>query len=458
MQLDISIRNVQHIKHQHVSLSLQHNKLMCIAGKNSIGKTTLLRAIRNISYNDTFIQTAAPYIFNQDSSITYSVSTLDEDIVFGYNKFINSIDTKQNIPDELRRLINVELAIPHGERFSHFRRLADIDAQLRSKIAVGEFETPYELIEFLNKVYRNNSFSDLREVTIDNKTYYFILKDNDERFYIREDYLSSGEYFVINLYKQIIKEKKLIVIDEIDISLDASAQVNLISSLRELCIEYETNIVFTTHSLALIQTLDNDEIYFMDINEDTGVVSIQPRSFNYVKSIMFGFKGRDKYILTEDKRLEHYINWVISKIEPTPFYLYHVIYIGGGSQVKDIAIRNNDEEFFGPADNILAVLDGDQEGERYLEDLEGRYLLLPFRSIEKEVYAQYENEHPDIPRVPTIDGGNLKKRARNLFGQLTSKYNETQLISAERLYTLLEKEYPEEVQEFRARIIAFLNP
>ena len=39
----------------------------------------------------------------------------------------------------------------------------------------------------------------------------------------REDYLSSGEYFLIRLYRTIMSSARLIVIDEIDISLDAVA-------------------------------------------------------------------------------------------------------------------------------------------------------------------------------------------------------------------------------------------
>ncbi|HDZ9134498.1 TPA: hypothetical protein RUY93_003701, partial [Vibrio cholerae] len=138
---------------------------------------------------------------------------------------LQSVDTKQLIPNDIRNLFLVELPIPHGERFNQFKRLSDLDEEIRAKIALSQYSTPELLIEFLNAVYLDERFVNLKEVNIKGKSYYFILKDDNDRFYIREDYFSSGEYFVINLYRSILSEKKFIFIDEIDISLDSSAQV-----------------------------------------------------------------------------------------------------------------------------------------------------------------------------------------------------------------------------------------
>lgn len=226
------MQNVQHIKKQKAVFDLSQNSIICITGKNSVGKTTLIRAIRNLAINSTFQETAAPYIFQEDSSITYSIDGFDKDIEFTYNRFIKGIDSKQDIPEDIKSKIKVELPIPHGERFNHFRRLADIDEELRAKIAIGDYTTSNELVTFLEKIYGDNRFEGLKQVEIKKTSYYFILKDEIDRFYIREDYFSSGEYFVINLFKQIQQGKKLIVIDEIDISLDASAQVNLVEALH----------------------------------------------------------------------------------------------------------------------------------------------------------------------------------------------------------------------------------
>jgi len=457
LELTITVNNVQHVKKQQVTFDLSQNKITCITGKNSVGKTTLIRAIRNLVINSTFQETAAPYIFNKESTITYSIDGLESDIEFTYNRFINGVDSKQEIPDELKAMISVELPIPHGERFNHFRRLSGIDEELRAKIAVGEYKRPEELIFFLHRVYGDERFINLKQVDINKTAYYFILRDDGERYYIREDYFSSGEYFVVNLYKHIRQQKKLIVIDEIDISLDASAQVNLVKVLREFCNQYETNIVFTTHSLALMKTLDVDELYYMEQDQGSELITVNSRSYNFVKSIMYGFNGSDKYILTEDECLEDYIKHIIISSGESIFFKFKVIYVAGGTQVVDLMKRNSQDNFLSSNEHVMSVLDGDQAGEKYLNGHDN-ILLLPFPSIEKEIYQRYLDNDLNIPKVESIEGGSFSKRSKNLFWKLTRGYAGKQLMTQDDIYGYLEKINPEGVKVFKQQLLSFLNP
>lgn len=462
MNITITVENIQHIKKQEVTFDLSKNSIVCIAGKNSVGKTTLIRAIRNLIINSTFQETAAPYIFNNESKITYSVEGLANPIEFTYNRFLKAIDTKQDIPEWLRTIINVELPIPHGERFDHFRRLSGIDEALRAVIAklpIDDFIVPNELISFLKRIYGDNRFDQLKQVEISKTTYYFILKGEPERFYIREDYFSSGEYFVINLFKQIQQGKKLIVIDEIDISLDASAQVNLVNVLREYCQQYQTNIVFTTHSLALMKTLDDEELYYMELFEEHGnnQISVIPRSYNFVKSVMYGFTGFDRYILTEDACLANYIDYLITTSGENLFFQYKIIYIGGASQVIDLKNRNDEASFLSEHENILAVLDGDQIGKSYLRGVEN-VIYLPFLNIELELYERFKAGELTVSGLNKITNKKEIDRAKNLYKQLTQKRFNGALMPEVDVYSYLEQLNSEGVEGFKKQIIDFLNP
>ncbi|HFG1518879.1 TPA: hypothetical protein ACGFXQ_003561, partial [Vibrio cholerae] len=156
MNIEITLNNVQHVKELNFNLNAEDGRLVCLVGKNSVGKTTLLRAVRNIYLNNTFIETAAPYIFNEHSLLKYKFD--DTEISFTYNKRLQSVDTKQLIPDDIRNLFLVELPIPHGERFNQFKRLSDLDEEIRAKIALSQYSTPELLIEFLNAVYLDERF------------------------------------------------------------------------------------------------------------------------------------------------------------------------------------------------------------------------------------------------------------------------------------------------------------
>lgn len=442
MIFSCTINSVQHIKELSFVAEL-NNQVMCIVGKNGTGKTTLVRAIKNLNSTDTFAKTAAPYIFNKNSQISYRFN--DKSYVFRYNEKLKTIDTKDIIDKNIKNNIYVELPIPHGERFSNFQRLGEIDEELRRKIALKEYQTPNELIAFLSDIYQTNRFSNLKEVSIKKSKYYFILKEDN--FYIREDYLSSGEHFVINLYKMIQRRCKLIFIDEIDISLDASAQVNLLNELRKFCKEYEVNIVFTTHSLALIKKLNDFELYYMESNN--GIIAFKEASYNYVKSLLFGFKGWDKYILTEDPMLQNYIEHLISYKNIRTFYTYKIIHVGGHDRVVDLMNRNSIDEFFSRQENVITVLDGDQNHNQNYQNNE-KIVFIPFPSVEKQLFEHFKNnELPErcvFNKTPTNN--------KELYFSIRQK----SYMSEVEIFSFINEQKEAEVNAFAQRLSDFLNP
>lgn len=440
---DVSITNIQHIKELQFSIDLSKNTLTCIAGKNSVGKTTLIRAIKNITSADTFSKTASPYIFNDDSNIQYRID--GKEYSFNYRRKLNTIDSNEIIDEKIKSNIFVELPIPHGIRFNLFQKLSDIDEELRTKISLSQYSIPNNLISFLSKIYNSDRFDNIKEVTIKNEKYYFILKENN--FYIREDYFSSGEYFVIRLYKLIQKQCKLIVIDEIDISLDASAQTNLLTELREYCTSCQINIIFTTHSLPLMKTLLPSELYYMEGSNQK--IEIKNVSYNYVKSILFGFKGWDKYILTEDEMISDYLNHLISEIEEKTFYSYKIIYIGGASNVINLMKRNDTEGFFSLKTNIISVLDGDTENKKFSNN-DDRILFLPFNNIEHQLEIHYRNNEFNFEVSVT---GSEKKYSKNLLKQIIKNGHMTILD----VFKHINKAKKEETDELKKKLIKYLN-
>src|SRR5690606_10118626 len=127
---------------------------------------------------------------------------------------------------------------------------------------------------------------------------------------------------------------------------------------------YKINIIFTTHSLALIKTLDSKELYYLDQSKGK-VINV---SYNYIKSLLFGFSGYDKYILTEDRLLKTYIDYLIAEIEGIEFSKHIVIYIGGATNTVDLMRRSDKENFFSSQENVLTILDGDQQDKSYCKN------------------------------------------------------------------------------------------
>ncbi|MET4728542.1 ABC-type Mn2+/Zn2+ transport system ATPase subunit [Lysobacter enzymogenes] len=383
-RLRVKLEAIQHVTSLYLDIDLTANGLMCLVGRNGAGKTTLVRALKNLSNADTFVKTATPYAFSADSRIVYDLDGVS--VVFAYDAEIRSLNCHDPIPYKLRNLVAAELPMPHGSRFNSFQSASEADLDIRKTIALGTYSTPDELISFLNAVYESTRYSAMAEVKSRGKSYYALVRTDGT--YIREDYLSSGEHFLINLYRTIKGPAKLLVIDEIDISLDAAAQANLTAWLRAFCAQYGCKIIFTTHSLALMRQLEVDELFYME--ERGGEVSISPTSYSHAIAMLFGFIGYDRYILTEDKMLVSFIHHLIQKYCPETILRYKVIFIGGASQVSELLEANEAEEFLASPEKVVAILDADQRNEKFAGNV-GIHMI-PLDSVEEAILtASYED-------------------------------------------------------------------
>lgn len=383
-RLQVTLEAIQHVAHLHLDVDLSKSGLMCLVGRNGAGKTTLVRALRNLSNSDTFVRTATPYAFSKGSRIIYDLD--GEQITFAYNDVVRSLDCHEKISKELRNLIAAELPMPYGARFNYFRSASEADQDIRTAIALGTYDLPDELISFLNAVYETQRYSAMVEVRLRGKNYYALVREDGT--YVREDYLSSGEHFLINLFRTIKGPSKLLVIDEIDLSLDAAAQANLPGWLRGFCEKYDRKIIFTTHSLALMQQLEIEELFYME--EQNGGVSITPTSFSQAMLKLFGFIGYDRYIATEDKKLIALIHHLVKKYCPTTLLSYKVIYIGGASQVAGFIESNDTDRFLAAPERVIAILDGDQCKEKYAQN--DRIHMIPLKSVEKALWAARQED------------------------------------------------------------------
>jgi hypothetical protein len=328
---------------------------------------------------------------------------------------------------------------PHGQRFTFFRTLANADDDIRRAIVLRQYQRPAELVEFLTNIYGERRFDDLVEVQFRGGACCCIVQP-DQR-YIREDYFSSGEYFLINLYRKVLQRTSLLVIDEIDIALDANAQVQLAGQLRLLCRQHQVTMVFTSHSLALMQTLEPTELHYLERAETETVLT--PMSFNAVKSLMFGFRGWDRYILTEDDVLNQFLEYVISHYCSSTFFSYQIIPMGGGGQAVGQMRRNRKYEFLGPAAHVISILDGDLNQNK----MESGVHYIPLLSVEKALWNEYRQ--PGF--VHTFEGGELLGNK-----QLHERYVSSKRLSSQEIFKLLCDCHDAGLKQFAQTLEAFL--
>ncbi|CAM2157943.1 hypothetical protein PT2222_480001 [Paraburkholderia tropica] len=199
-----------------------------------------------------------------------------------------------------------------------------------------------------------------------------------------------------------------------------------------------------------MRTLRSGELNY--IESDNGNLSIQPVSYNYAKSLLFGFTGWDKYILTEDDVLAEFIEFVIRRYLLSTFFKYKIIFVGGGSNTIQLMIRNSEQHFFSTEENVISILDGDQRNQRFVRD-RADIGFLPWESIEKQVFIEYFQElqwtRLDLLENPGIENPDGK----SLFKALIRR----RVVTLEQIFVHLCDRYEQPVRDFADALSRFLN-
>lgn len=445
MKISLNIKKLQHIKNGTIELDMGDTNIICIVGKNGVGKTSLIKSINLTKDIKAFEETA-----NEETEILLSIDKNNENtekLTYFYDEKTKSLDCRE-VMQSLK--LHIELPIPFGARFNGYPQLSKSDSEIRTMYLQGKYDENREIIDFFSKIYPNcNKFKELKELDIRGSKYY-ILPDGDDR-YIREDYFSSGEYFILNIYKTLLsKDKEVIIIDEIDISLDASAQVNLVRELDYLCNKYKKKIIFTSHSLVIMRVLYNElrmPIYYLSNNE--GEIKIIKTSYGFVVGEMFGFDEYDKYIIVEDILLEKYIRHLLSSLgDIFEGKKIKTLYIGGAEEVKDflkgsrVKILNKDKK------DVIAIVDGDKKHVKFQD----RILHIPFDSVEKELMKKCRGNEKKYNINGILIPPQTITQPKSYYKYLSKKGFENSSV-----FDIIEEGWDDEIRELKNKVSIFLR-
>jgi hypothetical protein len=243
-----------------------------------------------------------------------------------------------------------------------------------------------------------------------------------------------------------------VLIDELDVALDAAAQVKLYTGIKPLLEKYSSRLIVVSHSLAFMNTVDDGGLYYLEDN--SGSVTLEQRSFGYIKSDLYGFEGYDRYILTEDEVLEGFVEYIIVSYSLRPYFQHRTIGVGGCNQLKMIVEKNDRYKIFSDSSNVLAIVDGDTYPS-LVQEYNGSTEIYrsPVEDIEMFIYLNRDALLQEIEN-PTYTESNIPKKASKSYWKYLTidkgmKKNE--------LYQIIIDSEQEKCQHLVAKIKIFLE-
>jgi len=412
--IKLSINNLKSIKKFKWELNLKKG-IKAIIGANGIGKSSFIIVLAKLIHPNVFRQeligsgyknTIIEYIFNDN---------FNESCIWCKPK--HWINERRNI-DMPKFNGYFESSILGGKRFRIYNNLKEIEVNEKEDTIIEASKFIRENMNYI--MYGKNSeeerFKTLYSVSgkrrkkkinryeYEIKEYNWYVLKTEEGHYTHEYFFSTGEYFLLSLLKFIeelvvnknSKKLSMVIIDEIELSLHTLAQKRLVEKLTNFSEKYNILVIFTTHSLQIIEAMNPNDIYLFQNKK--GICSISSPCYpGYLTSRLETHKYYDRIILVEDDLAEMFIIETLRE-KKLNNVLYEIIPIGGWEKVLETYLLNETQKFYGNA-KTLVVLDGDMKRETKVHGGRKRNIkkmFLPLDNIERYVVEMIKNEDDEF--------------------------------------------------------------
>ena len=364
----IEIRNLRGI--DSLDFDMPGTGVWLLTGENGCGKTTLLAVIRRIGFPNAF-QTHFPASKESERLDDSSNST----ILYRPKK-----EAVKYLRGDVRWVPTPRRNAPFLRDFGY--PSVEFIGATPDRIAPREDDfqptrirqVSQRIIDTANTIFSTNRFDKLRLVNItrgQNPAYVFLHGSGKNVRYASEKSFSVGELCVLKLIKKVEEcdNKSLLLIDELEMALHPSAQVELYHYLKSKAEAKELTVIFSTHSVTLIKTALRKEIIFLKRECDRFVAIKGP-----YPSVVLGSlasveeRSADIVVYVEDACAESIVEPMLSYVASEKFgentFIYPkivVVPVGGFREVVAFLKRHN--ALHRPEIRSFALLDEDVKTE-----------------------------------------------------------------------------------------------
>jgi len=263
----IDICNLRNIK--RLRFDIPDRGVWLLTASNGAGKTSLLACLRRIGHPNAF-PIHFPSSLRSDrldnhvgGTVTYEVN--GETVEYAYRGERWTPRPRSN-SDLFQRLGYASVTYMGATADRITPRPEDFDT--RHIRAVSR-----SIVEASNKIFETNKFDMLRTINLSRGVGNdaFVLAIGDDPYnYHSEKHFSLGELCVLKLLRLIkdVSNNSMIIVDELEMALHPRAQVNLLRYLELEAGNKSLTIIFSTHSVTLLKTIDRKKIIYLERQDD----------------------------------------------------------------------------------------------------------------------------------------------------------------------------------------------
>ena len=254
------------------------------------------------------------------------------------------------------------------ERRLYLRTLSNLSnpSEVRGVLSMSRLgseprETPLTAsqIEFAQQMLPFR-YSEVVELSSGSKSLLFAAQEGGAAY--SELHMAAGERALLRLSQEIAQlDGALVLIDEVEAGLHPWVQQLLMLQLQELALRKDLQVIVTTHSPVVLDSVPVHGRIFLDRNE-TGRVTVLPPYRDVVQDALYGRSADTLNLLCEDDAAEGILQGVFDYLLPRRGINRESVRIGRDTGAGEFSKHATAFRKFGRIEDFVFVLDGDKHG------------------------------------------------------------------------------------------------
>ena len=250
-----------------------------------------------------------------------------------------------------------------------------------------------------------------------------------------ELHMAAGERAILRLSQEIAQlHGALVLIDEVEAGLHPWVQQLLMLQLQQLALRNDLQVIVTSHSPVVLDSVPANGRIFLDRDIATGGVIVRPAYHDVVQAALYGRSSNVLNILCEDVAAEGILSGIFEEMRPRLGVRADSVRIGRDTGANEFPTHAAAFRKFGQIHNFVFVLDGDKRAEGFEDRIwtvsrsEVPVLFLPGRDAPEiwvwEALCQNEEECARGLGIDRSDLSDRVNRANAVYDSASDKPSE----------------------------------